>query len=43
MNNESTGQLTVCISEKSFGVWEKENKDSQEAKTNKKTDNGKNT
>lgn len=46
MNNESTGNLTMCvkvsISKQSFKVWKKGNKDSQEAKTNTKTDNGKN-
>lgn len=45
MNNESPGDLIMCVkvslSKQSFGVWEKEYKDSHEAKTNVKTDNGK--
>lgn len=43
--HENIGNLTmyvkVSISKQSFGVWEKENKDSQESKISMKTDNGK--
>lgn len=46
VNSESIGNLTmyvkVSISKQSVGIWEKENKDSQEFKINMKTDNGKN-
>lgn len=36
-----TMYVKVSISKQSFGVWEKENKDSQESKISMKTDNGK--